>query len=79
MRTWIHVVGDGLREVLMQVPLGVARALLVFALLVLLGWVLRLPREETRPAEGEEGGLSGNLKIWAAVALGLQIVIYSLF
>lgn len=79
MTTWMHTVGDGLREALLLIPLGVVRVFLVLALLALLLWVLRLPREVTRPPEGEEGGLSGNLKIWAAVALGLQIVIYSLF
>lgn len=79
MTTWMHTVGTGLREVLMQIPLGVVRVLLVLVLVVLLLWVLRLPREMTRPPEGEAGGFSGNLKIWAAVALGLQIVIYCLF
>lgn len=79
MTTWLHTVGTALREALLLVPLGVVRVVLLLVLLGLMIWVLRLPREKTMPPEGELGGVSGNLKIWAALALGLQIVIYCLF
>ena len=40
------------------------------------GWVLSLPRSETTPP-GRDSGWDANLKLWAAVALLIQIAIYS--
>jgi len=71
--TPLHVVGEFLRELLLRVPLGAARALFVGTLVVLLIWVLRLAPEETT---GRAGGTHHNLKPWAALALLVQIVIY---
>ena len=72
--TPLHYIGDALREFFLMIPLPVAHVLFLALSAALLVWVLRLPREETTDPEG--GGPAGNLKVWAAVALVIQIVIY---
>lgn len=77
--TWLHHVGDAIRAACSAVPPPVARAFFVGALAILLIWVLTLPGRRTRPPAGEPGGWSANLKLWAAVALTIQIAIYLIF
>ena len=79
--TPLHWIGELIRKAMIAVPMGAVRALFVALLLGLLVWVLRLPRERTRPplADGtgvDEKSLSGNLKLWAALALVLLTLIY---
>ncbi len=79
--TPLHWIGDLIRQAVIAVPMGAVRALFVALLLGLLVWVLRLPKERTRPPleDGsgyDEKSLSGNLKLWAALALGLMALIY---
>jgi hypothetical protein len=62
--TPLHYLGDLVRELFARIPLPVARAIFLAVPVLLLVWVLRLPREETTPP--------------AAAALVLQIVIYAL-
>lgn len=73
----LHVMGEWLRQRLLEVPLGAARALFLLVPIALLIWVLTLPRAEvarvgTAPKPGE------NLRLWAALALLIQIAIYAL-
>jgi hypothetical protein len=75
--TPLHYIGDFLRGLLLQVPLPVVRVLFLAVPIVLLVWVLRLPRSETTSPEGA-GRWDENLKLWACVALAVQIVIYAL-
>jgi hypothetical protein len=77
--TLLHRFGDALRDLLTAVPIPAVRALFVLLLVTLLVWVIRLPRERVRPPEGIEAGWSANLKLWAAIALGIQAVIYLVF
>jgi hypothetical protein len=77
--TLLHHAGDAIRAAFSAVPSPVARAFFVGALVILLIWVLCLPKHRTRPREGEPGGWSANLKLWAAVALTIQITIYLIF
>jgi len=73
----LHYVGTWLRDMLALIPLNVVRVLFV-ALPVLLGvWVLRLPRAATTPDNLKSRPLE-NLKIWACVALLIQVLIYAL-
>lgn len=79
--TPLHWFGELIRNAMIAVPMGVVRALFVGLLLGLLVWVLRLPKERTRPPleDGsgyDEKSLSGNLKLWAALALALLALIY---
>lgn len=77
MSTPLHAIGDFFRELLSRVPLTTVRALFVAIPLVLLVWVLRLPKKTTTP-EQPTGRFGENLKYGAALALVLQILIYAL-
>ena len=75
----LHQIGEGIRNLLLSIPLGAARAIFLLFLAGLLVWVLTLPKAQTRPPESERAKvrLSENLKFWAAVSLVLQLVIYA--
>lgn len=73
--TWLHEFGELLRSGLLAVPLPVVRALFVSVPLGVLLWVLRLPNSATTPPGGARRW-DENLKLWASVALVIQIVIY---
>lgn len=76
--TPLHWIGNGLRGVLMEIPMPVARGLFVGLLAALLIWVLTLPKETTRPRETGAGGMRAweDLRWWAALALLIQLTIY---
>ena len=73
----LHHVGNFLRELMLEVPLPVVRGLFLALPVVLLVWVLTLPRRTTTPPKAT-GSAAENLKVWAVLALLIQIVIYSL-
>ncbi len=75
--TFLHQFGDFVREQFLQIPLSAARLLFIALPVVLLIWVLSLPREATTPEDGK-GSWDENLKLGASLALVLQILIYSL-
>lgn len=75
--TPLHQFGDFLRETLLLVPLSAVRLLFLTNLIVLLIWVIWLPRERTEPPGGAKRW-DANLKVTASLALLIQIVIYSL-
>ncbi|MCB1229573.1 MAG: hypothetical protein KDN19_04875 [Verrucomicrobiae bacterium] len=77
--TILHRLGESLRELMVAIPMPVVRGIFVGLLLLLLLWVLRLPRERVRPPAEVATGWSSNLKLWAAVALGIQALIYLVF
>jgi hypothetical protein len=76
----LHHLGEAIRELLLGIPLGAAKALFILFLGALLLWVLTLPRAQTTPPQSSPGKvrLSENLKIWAAASLVLQLLIYLL-
>lgn len=74
--TPLHTIGDLVRDLLLQVPLSVVRGVFVAIPLLLLIWVLRLPKEETAPAE-PTGRWGENLKIGAGAALLIQVLVYT--
>lgn len=71
----LHYFGDFIRELLLKVPLPFARALFVLLMLALLIWILTLPRKEVTRSESSNR-LSENLRIWAALALFVQVIVY---
>ena len=75
----LHQIGEAIRQALLSIPLGAARAIFLLFLAGLLVWVLTLPRAQTTPPGTEAGKvrLSENLKFWAAVSLVVQLVIYA--
>ena len=75
--TPLHQFGEAIRQALLNVPLGVARGLFILLFAVLLIWVLTLPRSQTTPPD-RTPRFTENLKVWAAVSLIIQLLIYSL-
>ena len=71
--TPLHHFGEFFRRLFTAVPPEVARGLFILVFVILLVWVLRLPRSRTTPPAGEKGG---SLKYWAALALIVQILLY---
>jgi hypothetical protein len=74
----LHELGDGLRWAFGLIPLSWVRALFVAVPLVLMVWVLRLPTTATTP-EGRVGRWDENLKLWAWLALAVQVIVYCVF
>jgi hypothetical protein len=73
--TPLHQFGELVRRSLQAIPLPTVRILFVASLVALLIWVLRLPRSATCP-EGGAKRWDENLKLGAAAALLIQILIY---
>ncbi|MGE3807449.1 MAG: hypothetical protein AB7K24_22525 [Gemmataceae bacterium] len=74
--TPLHHIGDWVRAALLAMPLPLVRLVFVLVPVVVLVWVMCLPREVTSPVEGNRRW-DENLKLWAAVALLIQIAIYA--
>ena len=75
--TPLHYFGEFLRQALQTIPLLAVKILFVASLVALLVWVLRLPESATTPPGGARRW-DENLKLGAALALAIQILIYSL-
>jgi hypothetical protein len=75
--TILHRIGETIRELLHQVPLTSVRWLFVGSLVAILLWVLNMPPERTQP-EGGARRWDENLKWSAGLAIGIQILVYSL-
>lgn len=73
--TPLHQFGQLVRDSLQMIPLPAIRLLFVGSLVFLLVWVLRLPRSATCPPDGAKRW-DENLKLGAATALLIQILIY---
>lgn len=77
--TPLHHIGDFIRGLLVAIPLPVAKGLFLLFFLAIMFWVARLPRERCQAPEGSASGPGSNLKLWALVALALQVLLYLLF
>jgi hypothetical protein len=75
--TPLHHIGEFLRQSLQAIPLAAVRVLFVASLVALLVWVLRLPPRATTPPGGARRW-DENLKVGAAIALLIQVLIYSI-
>jgi len=75
--TPLHHIGNFIRDLMVQIPLWCVRGLFVGTLVAVLIWVLTLPRENTTPENATHW--YQNLKVWASLALTIQILIYSFF
>ena len=74
--TPLHHIGEAVRQLFLQVPLGFARVLFILLLAGLLVWVLTLPKTHTISAK-DNPRPSEDLKFWAALSLLIQILIYA--
>ena len=77
--TPLHQFGEMLRNLMISIPMPVVRCLFIAFFVALIIWVIRLPKHRYTPPNEEIKGWSSNLKIWALIALGLQVVIYIVF
>ncbi len=71
----LHWIGLLLRQGFGSIPLTVARGLFVAIPLLLMVWVMRLPDRDTTPKD-RDCHWSEDLKVWAWLALAIQVVIY---
>ena len=76
--TFLHWIGETLRLQLERVPLSVARWLLIGVFLVLMFWVVQLRSSEATPSDRQSKWYE-DLRIWAWLALMMQVIIYSVF
>ena len=74
--TILHLIGEWLRNTLLFIPRPAVRALFVALPVVVLVWVLLLPRR--RAVEHRSDPWMKDLRIWASIALIIQIAIYAL-
>jgi hypothetical protein len=77
--TLLHQIGNYLRSSLQAFPLDAARYLFLLLIAAVLILILRLPTSETTPVKTGPLRWDENLKIWATLALLIQLVIYWLF
>ncbi len=74
--TLLHWIGETVREALAAIPLPVVRLMFLAIPVSLLIWLFQLPRSETCFPK-ENGRFGFDLRWGAALALLIQIVIYS--
>ena len=75
--TILHYFGDQLRAVYLLVPLWAARGLFLAVLLGLMIWVVQLPKSATTPVASEYHWHE-DLRVWAWLALLIQLFVYAL-
>jgi len=74
--TPLHYIGEFFRNLALAIPLWGVRLIFLGLLIGLLLWVIRLPKSETTPPEGSDKATE-DLKLWASLALAVQILIYA--
>ena len=74
----LRVPGDMMRDMLLAIPMPVAKGIFITWFLFLIVWVMRLPREEVMyKPEGSDREVP--LRPFAVSALSLMIIIYLIF
>lgn len=74
--TPLHQFGDLLRSLLISIPMPMVRLLFLALIAIVLVIVLRLPNSATTPVKSGAVRWDENLKIWGALALVIQLLIY---
>ncbi len=74
--TPLHSLGDWLRSLLLGIPMPAVRWIFIACLVAVLLAIWRLPKSETTPENGSNRW-DENLKVWATLAILIQILIYS--
>jgi hypothetical protein len=77
--TILHQFGNILRNALQSIPLDFVKYLFLLLIATVLIVVLRLPTSETTPVKSGPVRWDENLKIWASLALLIQLAIYWFF
>ena len=74
----LQVPGDILRDIVLAIDIGVAKGIFILYFLILMVWVLFLPKEEAE-FQPKQGGKAYSLKPMTVVSLSIIIVIYLYF
>lgn len=69
-------IGEHLRHAFLQIPLWVARALFLGVFFGLMVWIVQLPKSATTPRA--DAPWHEDLRVWAWLALVLQLAAYAL-
>jgi heme/copper-type cytochrome/quinol oxidase subunit 2 len=72
----LHWIGDHLRSAFLLVPLWVAKGLFLGVFFALMVWVVQLPRSAATPSANSPW--HEDLRIWAWLALFIQLLAYGL-
>ncbi len=73
--TPLHMIGQFFRDLLGAIPLPAVRLLFLATIAAVFLWTMWLPASATQPPGGAKRW-DENLKLGAAIALGLQFLIY---
>ncbi len=76
--TFLHTIGEALRIQLEAVPLSIAKWLMIGVFLLMLFWVIQVSSRKATPADRSSIWFE-DLRIWAWLALMIQVVIYGVF
>lgn len=74
--TPLHTIGNWIRECLTAIPILSVRLLFVGSLVLLLIWILRLPKQYVTSPVSNNAHQTKNLRPVAIFAIVIQIVIY---
>jgi hypothetical protein len=69
-------IGEQLRSAFLQIPMWAARALFLGVFLALMVWVVQLPKSVTTPKS--DSAWHEDLRLWAWLALVLQLLAYAM-
>lgn len=70
--TPLHAIGAFFRDLMLRVPMPAVRALFLGSLLLVLAWVVLRKEKEGDARQAR------TLKLWAAAAVAIQILVYAL-
>ena len=76
--TILQIPGDIMRSIVLAIPMALAKGIFIGYFLILLVWVMFLPKEEAQ-FQPSEGGQTRTLKPMVAVSLAIIIAIYAYF
>ena len=68
--------GEHLRTLFLQIPLWIARGLFLGVFFMLMVWIVQMPKSATTPRA--DSPWHEDLRIWAWLALIVQMLVYSL-
>jgi hypothetical protein len=74
----LQYVGHQLRELFLLIPMWVVQGLFIAVPLLLMIWIIRQPEAAATPP-GHSHRWDEDLRVWAWVALALQVVLYCVF
>jgi hypothetical protein len=72
----LYWIGEQLRTAFLQIPLWVAKGLFLGVFFALMIWIVQLPKSATTPQPNS--AWHEDLRIWAWLALLIQLFVYAM-